>query len=120
MANAKFKEEQRQEVIRLHKSRYTYLEISQKTGISQSSVYQIIKKYKENPYKLQLDSADEDSAAETEEEAEPIIGCGAEWKKIYDRIRELVTEKQKIEDELWNLRATLMNGIDIINGKEDV
>lgn len=111
-------DDQKRQIIMLSKNGYSYNEIAGKVDCSAGAVYTTIKKAKDcHWHELELslyDSAADEHADQSEEEDDYMN----DWKKIYDRIRELTTRRDEIEDELWNLRATLLNAVDMINGKD--
>lgn len=79
-------------------------------------MYTTIKKTKDcHWHELSLSDSAADEFADQNEEDDDYMN---DWKKIYSRIRELTTRRDEIDVELWNLRATLLNAVDMINGKD--
>lgn len=107
MGGKRLTREEREQIVEMQNSGMTIKAISEEMKRSPISVRSVLDKVDATPVKKPVECV---TAAEN-----PVGNIIDNFTPLYQRIKYLNEQKIKIDEELRNLRATLQNGIEIID-----
>lgn len=107
MGGKRLTKEEREQIVEMRNSGMTIAKIAEQLKRSPLTVRSILDKVDFTPVRKTVECV---TVAEN-----PIGNIIDNFTPLYKRIKYLNEQKKKIDEELRNLRATLQNGIDIID-----
>ena len=107
MGGKRLTKEEREQIVEMRNSGMTIAKIAEQLKRSPLTVRSILDKVDFTPVRKPVECV---TVAEN-----PIGNIIDNFTPLYKRIKYLNDQKKKIDEELRNLRATLQNGIDIID-----